>query len=101
MKPISFKEQNKVLKKPQDMTDEECGSLPVYNYEHQWISCWKGTWKDRLIFLFTGKVWLGVLSWNNQPPVWTTIIKPFTNELIWYRKKLHYISEKLSYYTGW
>jgi len=30
MKPVEFKYQVKILKKPDNMTDEECGPLPVW-----------------------------------------------------------------------
>ncbi len=31
MKPIKFPEANKTLGKPQGMTDDECGPLPVFS----------------------------------------------------------------------
>jgi hypothetical protein len=31
MKPIEFEGQTKVLSKPSNMTDEECGSLAILN----------------------------------------------------------------------
>ena len=30
MNPINFKEATKILRKPENMTDEECGTLPIY-----------------------------------------------------------------------
>ena len=70
MKPIKFKEANKNLLKPQNMTDEECSSLWVYTDSKECISCWKMSFKQRLSALFYGKVWLSVLSGQTQPPVW-------------------------------
>ena len=70
MKPVKFKEVNKNLLKPNSMTDEECSSLWVYSDGQQCVSCWKLGWKERLTALFFGKVWLGILSGNTQPPVW-------------------------------
>lgn len=70
LKPIKFKEVNKILHKPENMTDEECNSLPVFNDGNQVISCWKMSWKHRLYALFYGKVWLCVLGGSTQPPVW-------------------------------
>lgn len=69
MKPIKFKQATKNLIKPSTMTDEECGSLWVYNDGMQSISCWKMTWKDRLKALFFGRIWLHVVSGDSQPPV--------------------------------
>lgn len=70
MTPTNFKEANKDLLKPQGMTDNECGSLPVMTDGKQCLSCWQMTWKERFAALFFGKVWLCVLSGQTQPPVW-------------------------------
>ena len=69
MIPINFKEATKVLRKPDSMTDEECGSLAVFSDGVQCVSCWKMTFKERLMALLFGKVWLIVLSGYTQPPV--------------------------------
>lgn len=69
MEPIKFPEANKVLHKPQNMTDEECGALYVHNDGVYNLSCWKPTFKERLSILFFGKVWLFVMSGSTQPPV--------------------------------
>lgn len=79
MKPIKFKEMNKALGKPESMTDEECSSLPVYNDGMQSVSCWKcRSFKERIKFLFTGVMWLGVYAGETQPPVYLTIKKPLS-----------------------
>ena len=70
MKPIKFKEANKNLLKPQNMTDEECSGLCVYTDGEQCISCWKMNWKQRIMSFLFGRVWLSVLSGQTQPPVW-------------------------------
>lgn len=70
MKPIKFKEANKNLLKPQSMNDEECSDLWVYTDGEQCISCWKMNWKQRIMALLFGRVWLSVLSGQTQPPVW-------------------------------
>ncbi len=69
MKPISFKYANRTLLKPEGMTDEECGPLPVYNDGQTSISCWKPSLKERLSILLFGRVWLWVVSGVTQPPV--------------------------------
>ncbi len=69
MKPIKFPEANKELVKPKGMTDEECGSLPVWSDGQMCVSLWKPTLRERLSILFYGRVWLAVLSGNTQPPV--------------------------------
>ncbi len=80
MKPVKFKESNKLLQKPANMTDEECSPLPVYSDGQQCISCWKPSWMERFSILFFGKVWLSVFTSKTQPPVWIegtkTIFEP-------------------------
>ncbi len=72
MKPIDFAQSTKVLQRPSTMTESECQSLPVWGDGNQCVSCWKATFKERLKILFTGKVWLGVLSGKTQPPVFVS-----------------------------
>lgn len=74
MKPINFPEANKNLLKPKGMTDEECGSLPVWTDGEQCVSCWQPTVKERISILLFGKIWLSVYSGETQPPValWAT-----------------------------
>jgi len=69
MNPIEFKEANKQLLKPHNMTDEECGPLHVWTNGKECMSCWRPTLRERLSILFFGKVWLSVLSGKTQPPV--------------------------------
>lgn len=47
MKPIKFEQANKNLFKPENMTDEECSPLLVYNDGMQCVSCWRLIWKER------------------------------------------------------
>lgn len=75
LKPIKFKQANKNLQKPNNMTDEECKSLWVYTDGQVCISCWKMTLRQRVSALIFGKVWLGVLSGFTQPPVWVDCTK--------------------------
>jgi len=75
MEPIKFQQANKELLKPLGMTDEECGSLPIYTDGKRCISLWKMTWRERLSALFFGKIWLSVHSGQTQPPVWLMAAK--------------------------
>jgi len=71
MKPLHFKQATLELKKPSSMTDKECGSLWVCRTSSgECISLWTIGFWQRLKFLFHGKLWLGVLSGETQPPVW-------------------------------
>jgi len=61
MKPINFPRQNCVFGKHQP----EYLPLPVYRSdEGEVISCWKLTCKERLWLLFTGKLYLRQLTFN-------------------------------------
>ena len=69
MEPIKFKEANKKLVKPDNMTDEECSSLYIYTDGGACVSCWKPSLRERMKILFTGEIWLSILSGDTQPPV--------------------------------
>ncbi len=69
MEPKNFKYANVTLAKPADMTDEECGSLPVFTDGRVCISLWKMSWRERLSALFFGNLWIFVHSGYTQPPV--------------------------------
>ena len=69
MKPINFKQSNMNLSKPKGWTDEQCGNLPVFTDGQQCISLWEMTFKERLLALLFGKIWLFVYSGHSQPPV--------------------------------
>lgn len=60
MKPILFKQA----------TGKHSGipTLRFRNGQNPTISCWKGTWRDRLRFLFTGKMWTYIEAKNNPMP---------------------------------
>ncbi len=70
MTPKKFKEATVELKKPDSMTDDECGSLWIYRQNGTCISLWTTSFWERLKFLFHGNIWIGVLSGNTQPPIW-------------------------------
>ena len=75
MKAIKFEEANKNLLKPENMTDDECGSLWVFNDGEQCISCWKVPFWKRVKLLIHGNVWLSIMSGKTQPPCWVDVKK--------------------------
>lgn len=77
MKPINFDGATKVLQRPATMTDAECGSLPVWSDGKQCVSCWKPSLTERLMILFRGKVYLGIMSGSTQSPCFVTGENPF------------------------
>jgi len=69
MIPANFQEANKNLLKPENMTDGECGSLPVFCDGNQCVSLWKLSWRERISIVLFNNVWLQVISGYTQPPV--------------------------------
>lgn len=66
MKPIEFKEHNKVYAKDQ----EPYIPLPVYEDDEQGgriFHCWKASIRERIILLLTGKLWISVLTFRKPP----------------------------------
>jgi hypothetical protein len=62
MEIVDFKESNVVYAKEQP----EYKPLPSYKTEDGTVvSCWKLSWKDKFKILFTGKVWVGILTFNS------------------------------------
>lgn len=69
MEPVKFPEATKNLLKPNDMTDDECRSLWVFNDGEVCVSRWRLSFVDRLRILLYGHIWLTVHSGQTQPPV--------------------------------
>lgn len=73
MKPIEFPESNAVYAKDQP----EYIPLPVFKAdtpEGQCISCWELSFTERLRILFTGKLWVSLMTFNKPltPSYFTT-----------------------------
>lgn len=63
MKPVEFKHQNVVFAKDQP----EYQPLPALRIESptgEVVSCWKLSFKERVKIVFTGRVWLSLMSFN-------------------------------------
>ena len=75
MKWVDFPERNKLLGKPENMTDEECGTLPVFCDGEQCISKWVFDKEDIEHINKYGYIWLRVLSGATQPPVLIQAVK--------------------------
>lgn len=79
LEPKEFQEANRHLGAPvgwekMAATYGECKALPCYHDGTQFISCWKAGLWARIMFLFTGKLWIGVMS-DGHPPIWMMIRK--------------------------
>ena len=73
MKPIKFKGSNVVFGKDQD----EYQPLPAFKNESpqgEVITCWELTFNERIRVLFTGKIWMSIMSFNKPltPSIITT-----------------------------
>lgn len=77
MKPKKFTESNCVLERPKEMTEDECGRLPIWTDGDMCISCWGVPFIERIKILLRGQVWLGVKSGNTMPPVFVVGNYPF------------------------
>lgn len=81
MKPIKFKEQNITFAENQP----EYQPLPAFkDRDGVVISCWQMSFKERMKVLFTGKIWLLLMSFN----------KPLTPSLIVVNKKEVFMTTK-------
>jgi len=63
MKPIKFKHQNIVFAKDQSGY-QPLPALRLDTPEGEVISCWKMSLKERVKVLFTGHVWVSLMSFN-------------------------------------
>ena len=75
MEPIKFNGQNMTFTKPKNMSEEECGDLPVFSNGNQIISCWKLSREEIEHVTNTGRIYLGVMG-VAQPPVYLTTFEP-------------------------
>lgn len=63
MKPVEFKHQNSVFAKDQP----EYIPLPALKIDSprgEVVSCWKMSFSERLKVIFTGMVWMSLVSFN-------------------------------------
>jgi hypothetical protein len=63
MKPVEFKHQNVVFAKDQPEY-QPLPALKLDTPQGEVISCWKMSLKERIKVLFTGRVWLSLMSFN-------------------------------------
>lgn len=67
MKPVEFKEQNFVFQKPEEMTEEECASLPCYREAGQNISKWELNEEEKNHIMEHGYIFINVLGVIHPP----------------------------------
>src|SRR3954469_1107448 len=75
MKPIKHKHVNKIYAEDQPQYQP----LPVVALKSEMgevIACWKGSFRERLIFLFTGKMWVLICTFNKPlAPSFVTVTR--------------------------
>ena len=81
MTPIEFPQCNFTFLKPEEMTDDECGSLPVCRTKDGFgypviVSCWQLTPEELKEIADTGKIWLPITG-ASMTPVRLHIDTPF------------------------
>jgi hypothetical protein len=74
MKPVNFEKQNAVYAENQP----QYNPLPAYKANDGCVlSCWSLTIRERLYLLFTGKIWLQVMTFNHLlQPLFLSVKKP-------------------------
>lgn len=61
MKPVDFEQSNVTYAKDQS----EYLPLPAFRADDGMvISCWELTWRERLKIIFTGRLWISMLTFN-------------------------------------
>lgn len=81
MIPTHFEQVNFEFLKPADMTDEQCGSLPVHKGVDQngfpvIVSCWKLNYEELKLIQETGQIYL-IITGTGMPPVSVAVENPF------------------------
>jgi hypothetical protein len=72
MKPINFRNSNKVIIAPDNL--KKIGITDVYGYSDGLFFCthWKATWLERLRFLLTGKIFITIIG-KVTPPTFVDV----------------------------
>lgn len=80
MKPVNFKHQNTIFAKDQP----EYHPLPALRLggkEGEVVSCWEVSFWERVRILFTGKVWVSIMTYKKPLSVVQKIIKMTQKEM--------------------
>lgn len=74
MNPVTFPGANRDLQRPAGMTEEQCGSLPVFTDGVTCLSEWELTEEELRWIIATKRVRLWVWSGSTQPPVALSVV---------------------------
>lgn len=84
MKPIEFKEQNTIFAENQS----EYEMLPAFKADTsqgEVVSCWKLSIKERLRLLWSGKLWMSLVTYNN--PLQASILSTQKSDVLYKSKE--------------
>lgn len=81
MKPVKFKHQNIVFAEHQPEY-QPLPALKLDGPEGHVISCWRMSLKERLWVLFSGRIWVGLMSFNK--PLTPSYLSVDRKELYWH-----------------
>ena len=76
MNPVPFPGANKTFVKPECLTDEQCGSLPVHDTGRQLVSCWQPGPEDIAAVVSGRPIWLWICG-GVHPVVAISTENPF------------------------
>jgi hypothetical protein len=74
--PSAFPEANAVLRRPEGMTEAECGDLHVHRTGEAFISMWTPTPEERAAIAAGAPIYLWVFG-SGHPPVAVETFNPF------------------------
>lgn len=76
MQPIEFPEQTVIWAKNQP----PYLPLPAFTNDRETISCWRLTWRERLLVLWRGRFWLRQMNFGSAlQPQAPSVETPFTH----------------------
>lgn len=80
MKPANFPGATRTMLVPEHKSPSPEQPLPVHDNGRIRVALWKGSWKDRLLFLLWGRLWLFTVGESHPPQTMSTYPDPFVKE---------------------
>lgn len=80
MKPINFSGTTRTMMVPEHMSPSPEQPLPVRDDGRLRVALWKGSWKDRIMFLLWGRLWLFTAGQSHPPQSMSTHPDPFVRD---------------------
>ncbi len=97
MEPVEFEHQNIVIAKDQPQY-KPLPALKITGPDGAMVSCWKMSFIERIKTLFTGRIWVCVMTFNKPYP--PTLISTDRKEIYYHSDDKKSMREKLlDFYT--